>query len=353
MKILKYLGLAILVLFLALALLIFYATITYFDPPKEFIISQSPTPDTIRCNQEYNLLSWNIGYAGLGENMDFFYDDGEKVRDTYERTIINLDSITRFLKRKTTCPFILLQEVDVCSKRSYCINEMESIQTIGEYHTAYAQNYLVKFVPIPPTSPLGKVNSGVMSLSKYRPTTSIRTAYPGQFSWPTRLFNLRRCMLVNRYPTNNGKEFILINTHNSAFDDGSLKKQEMEFLKEFILKEYSKGNFVVIGGDWNQAPPTFQLNTFGENYKVEFFKLTNIAKDFMPSDWKWVYDPKYPTNRYLNEKYQQGKTYNSIIDIFLISPNVEAIENQTFNLNFTNSDHNPLLLTFKLKNMAD
>lgn len=349
MKILKYLGLAILALFLALALLIVYATLTYYDPPKELVISQSSSPDTVKCNQELNLLSWNIGYVGLGENMDFFYDSGEKVRDTKERTLINLDSITKFLKQKSAYPFIVLQEVDVRSKRSYRINEMERFQAIGEYYTSLAPNYVVKFVPIPPTSPMGLVNSGVMSMSKYQPASSTRFAYPGQFGWPTRLFNLRRCMLVNRYPTNNGKEFILINTHNSAFDDGSLKKQEMEFLKEFVLNEYSKGNYVVVGGDWNQAPPSFKLNTFGENFKVDFFKLTNIDSDFMPSDWKWVYDPRHPTNRYLNEVYKAGRTFSSIIDIFLVSPNIEIIDNQTFNLNFTNSDHNPISLTFKLK----
>ena len=341
MKILKYLGLAILVLFLAFALLIVYATLSYYNPPKELIISQSSTPDTIECNKELNLLSWNIGYAGLGENMDFFYDDGEKVRDTYEQTMINFDSITKFIKLKSSYPFILLQEVDIYSKRSHYINEMEYFQALSDYHSALAKNYVVKFVPIPPTSPMGQVNSGVMSLSKYQPVSFTRFAYPGQFSWPSRLFNLRRCMLVNRYPTNNGKEFILVNTHNSAFDDGSLKKQEMEFLKEFVIAEYSKGNYVIVGGDWNQSPPTFQLNTFGENYKDEFFKLTNIDADFMPSDWRWVYDQKNPTNRFLNESFKLGKTYCSIIDIFLISPNIEAIESQTFSLNFKNADHNP------------
>ncbi len=349
MKILKYLGLAILAFFLAIGLLIVYATLTYYDPPKELVISQSSTPDTVKCNQELNLLSWNIGYAGLGENMDFFYDEGVKVRDTYERTLINLDSISKFLKQKSPYPFILLQEVDICSKRSYRINEMERFQTIEGYHTALAPNYVVKFVPIPPTSPMGQVNSGVMSMSKYQPISSTRFAYPGQFGWPTRLFNLRRCMLVNRYPTDNGKEFILINTHNSAFDDGSLKKQEMGFLKEFVINEYSKGNYVVVGGDWNQAPPTFLLNSFGDNYKVEFFKLTNIAADFMPNDWKWIFDPSHPTNRYLNEPYENGKTYSSIIDFFLVSPNIELIDNQNFNLGFTNSDHNPVSLKFKLK----
>ncbi len=330
-------------------LFIIYSTITYYDPPQELIISEKAKPDTIQCNSELSAISWNIGYAGLGDNMDFFYDSGKKVRDTYERTISNLDSITRFVKTKTSSVFYLIQEVDLYSKRSYYVNEIDIILAHKNYSSAFAPNYDVRFVPIPPSSPMGRVKSGILSLSKFAPTKSTRFGYPGKFSWPTRLFNLRRCMLVNRYPTNNGKEFVLINSHMSAFDDGSLKKQEMQYLKDFVLNEYSKGNYVIVGGDWNQSPPEFKLNTFGENYKVDFFILTNVNANFMPIDWKWVFDPRYPTNRYLNESFTPGQTYSSIIDFFLVSPNIEVVENHTFNLKFVSSDHNPITIKFRLQ----
>jgi endonuclease/exonuclease/phosphatase family metal-dependent hydrolase len=156
-------------------------------------------------------------------------------------------------------------------------------------------------------------------------------------------------MLVNRYPTTNGKEFILINTHMSAFDDGSLKKQEMQYLKDFVQNEYQKGNYVVTGGDWNQSPPGFPLTRFGEVFKSESFRLTNIAADIMPPGWKWAFDPETPSNRYLNEPYTLGKTSRCILDIFLVSPNVEVLHNHTFDLNFRNSDHNPIQMSFRLK----
>ena len=349
MKTIKIMGVILLAIILLFGLFILYSTITYYNPPQEVLINQNSNPDTIPNNTNLSILSWNIGYAGLGDNMDFFYDSGKKVRDTYERTITNLDSITHFIDNKTTSTFYLFQEVDLDSKRSYNINQKDIILAHKNFSSAFAHNYLVKFVPIPPSSPMGKVNSGLLSLSQYQPASSTRYGYPGMFGWPTRLFNLRRCMLANRYPTKNGREFILINTHMSAFDDGSLKKQEMQYLKDFALNEYSKGNYVIIGGDWNQAPPEFNLSTFGENYKVDFFILSNVKADFMPIDWKWIYDPKSPTNRYLNVPYTQGETYSSIIDFFLVSPNVEVLENRTFNLNFLNSDHNPISLHFKLR----
>lgn len=348
MKTLKYPGLILLAAILIFAGFILYSTLTYYDPPQKLVLKENAKPDTIRCDSTFSILSWNIGYAGLGDNMDFFYDGGKKVRDTRERTVINLDSIHQFLKRNSSRTFILFQEVDLHSKRSYYINEMDTFVNRTAFHSSLAPNYVVRFVPIPPGSPMGQVNSGVMSLSQYFPENSIRYGYPGKFGWPVRLFNLRRCMLVNRYPTSNGKEFVLINTHMSAFDDGSLKKREMLYLKEFILIEYSKGNYVVVGGDWNQSPPGFPLTRFGEIFKSESFQLTNIAADFMPDIWKWVFDPETPTNRYLNELYTPGKTTRCILDIFLISPNVEVLENKTTDLNFRNSDHNPIEMKFKL-----
>ena len=349
MKILKILGLIVLLAVLLFGAFLTYSTITYYDPKPELTLFESPQPDTIPCDSTLKIISWNIGYAGLGDNMDFFYDSGKKVRDTYERTAVNLDSITLFLQRDKSFSFILIQEVDIHSKRTYYINELDTFKTNINYYAALAPNYVAKFVPIPPSSPMGQVNSGILSLSKFSPTISTRYSYPGKFGWPNRLFNLRRCMLVNRYPTKNGKEFILINTHKSAFDDGSLKKQEMQFLHDFVLEEYAKGNYVIVGGDWNQSPPTFKLNTFGENYKVDFFKLTNVSSDFMPNDWRWVYDPSSATNRYLNESYSPGKTFKEIIDFFLVSPNVDVVQSHTFDLNFRNSDHNPVSIGFKLK----
>jgi len=69
---------------------------------------------------------------------------------------------------------------------------------------------------------------------------------------------LDRCFLVNRYPLKNGKELLIVNTHNSAYDNGTLKKQEMAFLKQWLLDENNKGNYIVVGGDWNQCPPRFK-----------------------------------------------------------------------------------------------
>lgn len=348
MRIFRYIGIALLTAILMFVFFLVYSTLTWYDPPQKVVLAESSFPDTIRCDSILSILSWNIGYAGLGDNMDFFYDGGQRVRDTKERTLINLDSIAQFLKRKSASQFIFVQEIDICSKRSYCINEVDTVLAKSTCNAAFAPNYVVGFVPVPPTSPMGKVNSGIMSLSKYVPKSSVRHGYPGMFGWPNRLFNLRRCMLVNRYPASNGKQFILINSHLSAFDNGSLKSQEMQYLKDFILAEYAKGNFVVVGGDWNQSPPNFPLTKFGENYKSDAFILNNVGAEFLPAGWKWAFDGNTPSNRYVIAPYIPGKTFTCLLDFFLVSPNVEVVQNKTYNLNFRNSDHNPTTMRFRL-----
>lgn len=349
MRFLRILALLFLVLLAAFAGFMGYSTYTWYDPPQVLTVEKNNTPDTIPSDSLFTILTWNIGYAGLGNNMDFFYDGGQMVRDTRQRVQENLDSIDRFLKINTSKQFIFIQEIDVHSKRSFRVDQTKFLTKDLEHHTAFATNYKVKFVPIPPLTPMGQVNSGIMTLSHFIPESAVRHGYPGAFGWPSRVFNLRRCMLVNSYPTSNGKKLIMINTHKSAFDDGSLKKQEMQYLKDFVLAEYAKGNYVVVGGDWNQSPPEFQLTKFGDNFQSDFFILSNISNDFLPGGWKWAFDPALPTNRYLNEAYHSGSTFRCLIDFFLVSPNVEVLEVKTHNLNFRNSDHNPVSMRFGLK----
>lgn len=345
----EFIGIILFISILAFAVFIIYSTITRYNPPKELILGKNAQPEIIQIESEISILSWNIGYAGLGDNMDFFFDGGKKARDDRERTVDNLDSINQYLKKNLSYSFILIQEVDIHSKRSYYFNQWETLICQTKFYSNFAPNYVVKFVPIPLYSPMGQVNSGIMNLSKFVPESSTRFSFPGKLGWPNRLYHLRRCMLVNRYPTINRKEFVLINTHMSLLNNGSLKIREMQFLKDFVIEEYTKGNYVVVGGDWNQLPPKFYLNKFSARYHRESAILRAFGSVLFPIDWKWAFDPELPTNRDMKEPYIPGKTIECLIDYYLVSPNIEVLQNETFDLNFRNSDHNPISIKIKLK----
>lgn len=346
-KVLRYLFILIIFILLGFIGLIIYAIITDYKPEEQIIISQSKEPSVLNNSLSITLLTWNIGYAGLDKDMDFFYDGGTKVITPRNTCIANLKGIGNFLRSNDSIDFVFLQEVDRKSKRSYFIDEYDTILTkLNEPAADFATNYDVFFVPLPVSKPMGKVLSGIATFGKYTPSSSIRVAYPGDFGFPTQLFWLDRCFLVNRYPLSNGKELILINTHHEAFDAGDIRIAQMEYLKTFIIKEYNNGNYVVAGGDWNQSPPGFNPD-FGENI-VNTSQMA-MEPNYFPEDWEWVYDSNSPSNRSVTTAYDPSATGTTIIDFFLLSPNIESDYVKCARLGFANSDHNPVIIRVKLK----
>ncbi|RLC30560.1 MAG: endonuclease/exonuclease/phosphatase family protein, partial [Deltaproteobacteria bacterium] len=243
---------------LVFLVLIAYATFTDYKPDEKTVVFESDDPTVIQAGAELTFMIWNLGYCGLSADMDFFYDGGKQVRTSEKNVRQNLEKITRFIKEQQSSDFILLQEVDRDSARSYHLDEFDSISKLLEnFQACFGINYNVKFVPVPVTSPLGKVFSGLATFSRQVPKSSVRYSFPGNYGWPKGLFMLDRCFLVNRYAVSDGKELLVINTHNSAYDDGSLRKGQMDYLKAFLTDEYSRGNYIIVGGDWNQCAPGF------------------------------------------------------------------------------------------------
>lgn len=345
-KILKALLAIVLILVLAFAGIIVYAIISDYKPAEKIIVFNSDKPDTLNNSMEVSLMTWNIGYCGLDKKMDFFYDGGTKVMTPKKNCLENLEAVKKFLADNDSIDFFLLQEVDKNSKRSYHVDEFGAVtKVLEDYHPFFATNYKVFFVPVPPASPMGKVLSGIAMFSRYQPSSSVRFAFPGQYGFPKQLFMLDRCFMINRYPLRNGKELLVINTHNEAFDPGEIRKAQMAYLKEFLLAEYAKGNYVIAGGDWNQSPPEFKPDFSINQVNKDQMMMTS---DYLPPEWKWVYDNKKPSNRSVISAYDPETTTTTVIDIFLLSPNIRDISVECINLNFENSDHNPVRIKVKL-----
>jgi len=344
LKVVLYLFILIVLIF---AGLIITAIVTDYKPAETVEVFKSENADIVSDTLEFNIVNWNIGYCGLDASMDFFYDGGAHVRPPEKNVKTSLSAVINYLKNQENTDFFLLQEVDKKSKRSYRINQYDSLQnTFLDYHASFGKNYDVFFVPTPPVEPYGKVVSGLMTLSKFAPVEVVRHQFPGNYGFPKGLFMLDRCFLVSRIHVSNGKQLLIINTHNSAYDDGSLKAGQMTYLKEFLLSEYEKGNYIVVGGDWNQCAPGVDTTFTDFNFDTKDF--SRIDKDYLPSEWKWVFSNEIPTNRRVATPYDKKTSVTTVIDFFLISPNVENLAIENINLEFENSDHQPVKASFKL-----
>lgn len=335
---------------------------TYGDyQPTEIIelTARKEAPTKVIEDSTLSFLTWNMGYGGLGAESDFFYDDGgfftsgdKMIRVAEEHVNKNIKGANQFLGN-TAADFYLLQEVDVESKRSYFNNQLAGYETqLPNYASFFAPNYVVERVPIPifePWQVYGKVNSGLGTLTRFQPKKSTRFQLPGKFEWPTRIFQLDRCLAVHRFEVSNGKELVVFNLHNSAYDSGGfLKKQQMKFLQKKVTAEYDKGHYVVVGGDWNQCPPDFKFDQLMPD-QAEGHSQSNIAKDFLPVGWNWGYDPTTATNRKTATPYIKGTSFETLIDFFLVSPNIEILKVEGFPLDFEFSDHQPVRMEIRLK----
>lgn len=347
MKIIRLFLYLLLSLVGAFLLFLLYSTMTDYQPEEVVDQASESDADIIADSLQLNLLIWNIGYAGLDASMDFFYDGGEQMRPDKEGVLQNMEGIRSTLDPYIGFDFIMLQEVDQKSKRSYHINEYQAIKDqFKDYHSSFGKNYDVRFVPIPISEPMGMVESGLMTMSLHSPSAVERRSFPGNYSWPMKLFMLDRCFLVNRYQVSNQKELVLINTHNSAYDDGSLRSQQMDYLKDYLLSEYEKGNYVIVGGDWNQTP--YGLEPELPSHRFDTGNLTYVEKDYPAPGWNWAYDASIPTNRRVATPFDKSNSPTTVIDCFLASPNVELSEVKTIDLDFQFSDHHPVQIQASL-----
>ncbi len=293
-----------------------------------------------------NLLTWNLGYGGTGEEADLFMEGGRDVLAKDKSTVLrHLQNIIEVLQQHPE-ELYLLQEVDLDSRRTYHVNEVELItRAMKNFDFSMAFNYDVWFVPYPFTRPTGQVRSGLLSLGSYHVKEATRVQLPGSFPWPISAFALDRCLLVWRLPRDDGKEWLIVNVHLAAWDaDGRLRKQELSYLRGLALYEYGRGNSVIIGGDWNSVLPGVRRDQFPSQDKPSSY-MKDMPQDLFPGTWHWGVPAAHPTNRQVNAPYVPGKSFVTVIDGFLVSPNVQILAVNAIPLGFKDSDHEPVTIS--------
>ena len=351
-KMLKVILIILGIILLCAAALILWLSVTEFNPGyvTDVKIEANSEVNGLKpfLDEEFSVISWNIGYAGLGKGSDFFMDGGSDVasadQDTVSASLLGIYK-TLYSDAEPATVF-MLQEVDKNSARTYGKDEADAL---GINNSAYALNYSCKFVPYP-VPPIGRVNSGLLTTTVYDIDSAERISLPCPFSWPVSTANLKRCLLVSYLPiSGSNSKLVIVNLHLEAYDDGEGKIAQTKQLREFIQSEYEKGNYVIAGGDFNQIFPD-GLEKYPNTHK-ENWEPGTISDDIMPEGWTLAYDLETPTCRLLNQPYDPSDTENTqyyVIDGFILSPNVELVSVKTLDEGFTYSDHNPVKLQVKL-----
>lgn len=350
-KTLKAAGIALGAVAALLAVILLVVTVTEYRPADEEPVPLAGNgPQTVSEGQTITVLSWNIGYGGLSETADFFMDGGTGVRTQDEESVTaNVGAVIDLIGH-TNADVVFLQEADKNSTRSWHIDETQLVSAaFPGYQTAFANNFKVLYLPYP-VPPMGHVDSGIFTLTKFDADSARRIQLPCPFSWPVRSLNLKRCLLVERVPIEGSdKELVLINLHLEAYDSGEGKIAQTRMLADFMQAELDKGNYVIAGGDFNQSFSSVDTGM----YPLQgggLWECGEIDTAEFTDDWQFLMDTTHPTCRSLDRPYDDtdpGFQFY-MIDGFIVSDNMTVSSMETIDLNFANSDHNPVEMTVTL-----
>lgn len=348
-----------------------YVALQYYriDDNQTLEIENART-EKVRTEQTYSLLSYNLGFGAYSPEYSFFMDtgemnDGTKVAGIYAKGMNKADveknvSGQLAVSKAQNADFYFFQEVDVKAHRSYKINMYERAKAeFAEYSAVYAENFHTANLLYPFNDPIGKTNAGILTLSRYSTERAVRRSFPITESFIDKLFDLDRCFAVHYLPVEGSeKQLALINLHMSAYDEGgTVRAQQLEMLNGVLAEERAKGNYVIAGGDFNHcliADNGFDsdeeaLQYFESGQKTpDWVKNSVLHNSELAEGFQIVASLNAATCRGADIPYEAGVNYSTVIDGFLVSDNVTIVSEQTVDTQYAYSDHNPVLLQFKL-----
>ena len=290
--------------------------------------------DLVQAGETITVFNWNLGYAGLGKDSDFVADGGKNLYPPSKEIVeTNLKGIQTLIKQHPA-DIHLFQEISEPDMLTLGVDVLAGVRAILPKHDWFFTNDIsTRFIP-----QKNAMHHGLASFARIK-TAQVQAIRLS--NEPTRLNGILQRQYhiqVREFSDKAGNDWTVINIHLSAFDEGgNIRVQQFEELLEIADKFYQQGKYVVIAGDWNmQLTPTDFPNTTDEKY---LFWLKVLPQEKLKSGWQLLVDKTVATARTNERPYTKGENYTTIIDGFLVSPNVKALKVKTLDTNFEFTDH--------------
>ena len=150
---------------------------------------------------------------------------------------------------------LLLQEVDIQSKRSAYIDQVQWL--LDHTHLNYGAYASVWKAQVIPSDGLGRMDMGTAVLSRWAITEAERIKLPlrGDQDALTKYFYLRRNILKTKIALPGLENFYAVNVHTSAFSMDDTRKRQIDRFKTELDKLSTSDALFVAGGDLNEIPP--------------------------------------------------------------------------------------------------
>lgn len=345
----------ILAIVLVVAAYLAYVFLSYSRIADNQSIEEGGTAEIMpTTGEEYTITTYNLGFGAYTPDFTFFMDEGKESRARSKESVI--DCITGSCDTVLTYKpdFALFQEVDTGSTRSYQVEQRNMINerflAAGKYDNVFASNYHSAYLMYPVTQPHGASNSGILTESRFDIGSSIRRSLPIATSLK-KILDLDRCYCISHIPMENGKDLVLINLHLSAYGtDAAQGNAQLEMLFKDMAEEYADGNYVVCGGDFNHDFTVGSKEYFNPGTDKSYSWCEPFPDDIIPDGFRKCTDydgDMIPTTRYTNIPYGPD-SFTVILDGFIVSDNVTVDSVMNIDTGFAYTDHNPVVMKFKL-----
>lgn len=343
----KRILLPLLIIFSLFIIYFLYISLSDYKPEEATILTiYNNQVKNITKDKPLKIATFNIGFAGLDKDRDLYEKGGNSYKaESEEKVFENLESIVEIIDSMDP-DFFMIQELDIDSSRSYKIDQLSYLDDkYPNYGNIYGDNYNIKYL----LKPIGKVQSGLATFSRYNATSAIRFSLPGQQEGLNKYYDYDRAFIEKRFELQNDNELVLINIHLSNFNGSGLQRfEEINFLQKYITKEYENGSYIIVGGDWNHSLPDTDPNKFKSSEAwPSWFK--NFPEELRLNGFNWATEKYTPTFRSPETPYISGRNFLAVTDGFLASDNIEIIDVDTLDNRFNISYHNPVVLEFMLK----
>ena len=289
------------------------------------------------------IATWNIGYGSLGAGADFVADGGRSVRALGRRNIAAAAGAIGETLERLDADVVLLQEMAAASFLTRGVDVKAGVlRALSGYGFAFWEDFATRMLP-PPFN----ISNGMMTLARAAGLRCDVQPLPQEPGFRFGILRKTYGALVTRIPVEDGREWVLINIHLSAFDDGGkVRSRQVAALLELAQAAYRRGAHVVVGGDWNMR---LVDTAFPHRTEEKFlFWIHDFPHEMVPQGWTFGLDPSVPSVRTLHRPYEAGVNYATVIDGFLVSPNVVVERVETIDLGFLHTDHHPVLASFRM-----
>jgi endonuclease/exonuclease/phosphatase family metal-dependent hydrolase len=228
--------------------------VTQFEDVEDGILYKAkhtePPPASV---DTVKVMTWNIRF-GAGRIPWFGDSCGDRVILTEDEVLTNLRGIADKIN-EVQPDILLLQEVDINSKKSAYINQLQWLldHTYFNYGVL-ASTWKTQFVP---SDGLGRIYEGNALLSRWKIIAAerIQLQLRGDQDALTRYFYVRPCILKAKVAVPGLDNFYAVDVHITASTADDTKKRQIDHLKAELDKITLSGGYFVAGGDLNTIPP--------------------------------------------------------------------------------------------------